>query len=180
MSEKIVLEITATQESSGWISPDEIAELCTTSRITSQPMITRYNATQRRPSHVPSYGQGPVGYDFQINAEDARTKYPSLVRGEDSDVILIPRRTTLTDLESWESFKMPDDVMGVITGKSGYTIRGVVLNATIIEPGWPVGGALPIRFSISNHSDEEVTLHLFGGVGQIVFYRVPGARPYEG
>lgn len=91
--------------------------------------------------------------------------YRKVVVG-DYEVVEIPAHGyALT--HSVETFKMPENVLGVALGKSTYARAGVACNITPLEPGWE--GQLTIE--IANHSPFPVYLYAGEGICQILFFR---------
>ena len=76
-----------------------------------------------------------------------------------------------------ETFKIPDNVTGLIKDKSTYARLGVAVQNTVLEAGWYGQPTL----DISNHSPRPVVLLVGWGVAQIQFYQgEPCNSPYVG
>lgn len=141
-------------------------------------MITPFEPQAVREGVV-SYGLSSMGYDFRLGNEFAfvrpgvvgspknkdafESSYRRIIR--DGVLVLHPHSYTLA--QSLEYFEIPDDVLGIVYGKSTYARLGVMLNMTPIEPGWK--GHMTL--SIVNHSGTPVELFTGEGIGQIVFYQ---------
>lgn len=69
--------------------------------------------------------------------------------------------------QTYETFHMPDNVMGVCVGKSTYARAGIIVNVTPLEPGWY--GNLTLE--ISNVTENRVRLYIHEGICQIMFFR---------
>lgn len=128
---------------------------------------------------VVSYGVSSMGYDFRLDdvfrttfaqhAIDVLNQNRDLesVRSHEQHLtqwMLLPSQMVLA--KSLEYFKMPDNMLGIVTGKSTYARCGVLLNCTPIEPGWEGF----ITLSIANIGHNPVLLHAYQGIGQICFY----------
>lgn len=154
----------------------EIAELCRS----SPPLVVPFVPCQEG---KPSYGLGSFGYDVRLGRR-------FLVPADRRDVVLDPLRFppglfqeveadrafalaphTMVLAESVEWVNMPDDVLGLVTGKSSYARCGLVMNMTPLEPGWR--GRLTIE--LVNRSPYPIRLHVGQGIAQILFFR--GERP---
>ena len=68
---------------------------------------------------------------------------------------------------SYESFEIPEDVIGICYGKSSYARAGIDVNVTPLEPGWR--GTLTMH--IANNSCHAVKIYPGEGIAQIVFHR---------
>lgn len=72
---------------------------------------------------------------------------------------------------SVEYFRMPEDVVGVVVGKSTYARCGLIVNCTPMEPGWH--GNLTIE--LHNASQHAIKVYANEGIAQVMFFR--GERP---
>jgi dCTP deaminase len=84
-------------------------------------------------------------------------------------VDLEPQSTYLG--HSLEYFKMPQDVLGLCTGKSSYARCGLIIPATPLEPGWE--GQLTLE--LVNPNKYKIRVYLYEGLMQINFFK--GDRP---
>jgi len=129
-----------------------------------------------------SYGLGSFGYDIRIDDEfriftDVHsTEINPKEFNEDAfvkvkkDSCLIPPNSFCLG-KSLEKFDMPDDLFGLVVGKSTYARCGIIVNMTPIEPGWK--GYLTIE--ISNTTPLPARIYAGEGIAQVVFFR--GERP---
>lgn len=142
---------------------------------------------------VVSFGLSEAGYDLSL-APDYETVHTT-TRGAVLDVkdaaafqacfmpqrnereIIIPPNSFIL-ARSVEHIGMPNDVLGIVEGKSTYARAGVVCNVTPIEPGWHGY----ITLELSNTGPLPVRLYPYEGVAQLVFFQLsqPTDRPYTG
>lgn len=132
---------------------------------------------------VLSYGLGSYGIDIRIanefeifsnissNEVDPKNfNKDSLVTKKTDDYVLIPPHSYVLGY-SMEKFNMPNNVMGIVVGKSTYARAGIIANITPIEVSWK--GFLTIE--ISNSSDLPARVYANEGIAQVIFFR--GHRP---
>lgn len=74
--------------------------------------------------------------------------------------------------ESFETFKIPRDVLCIVVGKSTYARCGLIVNVTPLEPEWE--GKLTIE--ISNTTPLPVRIYANEGIAQCIFLRTDGYR----
>jgi dCTP deaminase len=67
---------------------------------------------------------------------------------------------------SIEKFNLPNNIMGMQHDKSTWARQGVVVQNTVLEPGWR--GYLTIE--LSNHGDKDVTILRGTPIAQITFH----------
>jgi dCTP deaminase len=72
---------------------------------------------------------------------------------------------------SVETFTIPEDVLGIVVGKSTYARCGLIVNCTPMEPGWT--GQLTIE--LHNASRHAIKVYANEGIAQVMFFR--GERP---
>jgi dCTP deaminase len=72
---------------------------------------------------------------------------------------------------SVETFDIPEDVVGIVVGKSTYARCGLIVNCTPMEPGWT--GQLTIE--LHNASRHAIKVYANEGIAQVMFFR--GERP---
>lgn len=72
---------------------------------------------------------------------------------------------------SYEHFNMPDDVIGIVVGKSTYARVGLIVNVTPIEPGWRGF----ITLELLNPTQFPIRIYPREGIAQLVFLR--GEKP---
>lgn len=120
---------------------------------------------ERTVVHGMTFGLGPAGYDVRI-AEDVNL----------SNSVYGPFRFSLAS--TIEHFTMPDDVIGYVKDKSTWARQGVLVQNTVIEPGWR--GWLTLELSYEGDG----TVHIPAGspIAQIIFHRLdqPTEIPYSG
>lgn len=129
-----------------------------------------------------SYGLGSFGYDIRIDDEfriftdvhsteiDPKNfNEDAFVEVKDDSCLIPPNSFCLG--KSLEKFDMPDDLFGLVVGKSTYARCGIIVNMTPIEPGWK--GYLTIE--ISNTTPLPARIYSDEGIAQVVFFR--GERP---
>ncbi|MBN1876677.1 MAG: dCTP deaminase [Anaerolineae bacterium] len=74
---------------------------------------------------------------------------------------------------SLEYIRMPENVMGIVLGKSTYARCGIVTNFTPLEPGWH--GYITIE--ISNTTPFPAKIYANEGIAQVLFFE--GDEPCE-
>ena len=142
-------------------------------------MIEPFAEGAKRPGVI-SYGVTSFGYDMRVADEWT---------GFESDETLDPKNVALNWLDNWTSdttiinagdfvlcrsveyFRMPEDVVGVVVGKSTYARCGLIVNCTPMEPGWQ--GHLTIE--LHNASQHAIKVYANEGIAQVMFHR--GERP---
>ena len=146
---------------------------------------------------VPSWGTQPFGYDVRLDPNeflvftnifggttdprnfDERSVTQVVQPKLDDDMLsylIIPPNGTALGV-TIETFTMPDDVLGMVFGKSTYSRCGLVINCTIIEPGWR--GRLVME--LHNASPVPIKVYADGGIAQIIFIRGEEPLcPYDG
>lgn len=120
---------------------------------------------ERTTEHGMTYGLGPAGYDVRI-AEDITLA--NAIYGKYSFRLA----------STIEHFTMPIDVIGYVKDKSTWARRGVLVQNTVIEPGWR--GFLTLE--ISYEGPHTIRIPAGSPIAQIVFHRLdePTEIPYEG
>jgi dCTP deaminase len=129
-----------------------------------------------------SYGLGSFGYDIRIDDEfriftdvhsteinPKKFNEDAFVKVKGESCLIPPNSFCLG--KSLEKFDMPDDLFGLVVGKSTYARCGIIVNMTPIEPGWK--GYLTIE--ISNTTPLPARIYADEGIAQVVFFR--GDRP---
>jgi dCTP deaminase len=143
-------------------------------------MIEPFVEGAKRPGVI-SYGVTSFGYDMRVADE---------WKGFDSDYEVDPKSTQHETIDyhppenylliapgdfvlcrSVEYFRIPEDVVGVVVGKSTYARCGLVVNCTPMEPGWH--GHLTIE--LHNASQHAIKVYANEGIAQVMFHR--GERP---
>lgn len=156
----------------------EITALCTG----DTPMIAPFAEGLKRPGAI-SYGVTSFGYDMRVADEWKRydgdfepvdPKNPDATQwapyyGDVKHLDISPNQFILC--RSVEYFRIPDDVLAIVVGKSTYARCGLIVNCTPMEPGWR--GHLTIE--LHNASQHAIRVYANEGIAQAVFYR--GNRP---
>ncbi|MFP4589609.1 MAG: dCTP deaminase [Candidatus Acetothermia bacterium] len=125
-----------------------------------------------------SYGLGSFGYDIRLDrhfrvftdihsAEIDPKEFDesAFVEQEGSSCLIPPNSFCLG--QSLEKFEMPEDVFGLVVGKSTYARCGIIVNMTPIEPGWR--GYLTIE--ISNTTPLPARIYSQEGIAQVIFFK---------
>ena len=112
-----------------------------------------------------TFGLGPAGYDVRI-AEEINL----------SGNLFGPFRFMLAS--TVEHFTMPDDCLAYVKDKSTWARQGVLVQNTIIEPGWR--GILTLELSYEGH--DVVNIPAGTPIAQVVFHKLdePTEIPYSG
>ena len=142
-------------------------------------MIEPFAEGAKRPGVI-SYGVTSFGYDMRVADEwmlrdsnkvcDPKHNYENhWSTWQKDDFLLSPGDFVLC--RSVEYFRMPEDVVGVVVGKSTYARCGLVVNCTPMEPGWH--GHLTIE--LHNASQHIINIYANEGIAQVMFHR--GERP---
>ncbi|HID10699.1 MAG TPA: dCTP deaminase [Candidatus Latescibacteria bacterium] len=129
---------------------------------------------------VISYGLSSFGYDIRI-ADEFKVFSPGKgkltvvdPKNFDADAftdfrggmcIIPPNSFVLA--RSMEYFHMPQNVMGIVIGKSTYARCGIIVNITPLEPGWE--GNLTIE--ISNTTPLPAKIYAGEGIAQVLFFQ---------
>ncbi len=133
----------------------------------------------------PSYGLSSAGYDLRLGRDfkvpGNGTINPMLPGGgidwvEDLDCSWFeigPGGMVLGT--TLERVSMPDDLFGMIFGKSTLARCGIDLNTTPIEPGW----CGHVTLEISNQTDNPIHLTAGMGIAQLVLSRM-ASPPRQG
>jgi dCTP deaminase len=132
---------------------------------------------------VISYGLSSYGYDIRV-ADDFKVftnVYTAIVDPKDFDplsfvdlkekVCTIPPNSFAL-ARSVEYFRMPQNVMGIVIGKSTYARVGIIVNITPLEAGWE--GILTIE--ISNTTPLPARIYANEGIAQILFFEAEPCR----
>jgi len=149
-------------------------------RLALEGMITPFAEGVARPGVI-SYGVTSFGYDMRVADEwvwfgpppgwECDPKNTDMTADTDySDVFVIdPGEFILC--RSVETFAIPEDVVGIVVGKSTYARCGLIVNCTPMEPGW--SGQLTIE--LHNASRHAIKVYANEGIAQVMFFR--GERP---
>lgn len=117
-----------------------------------------------------TFGLGPAGYDVRI-AETVELGIQRTSRG----IWNAPEATLASTMEH---FTMPDDCIAYVKDKSTWARRFVLVQNTIIEPGWR--GFLTLE--ITYDGDDGIVIEAGSPIAQIVFHKLdePTEQPYSG
>ena len=128
--------------------------------------------------NVISYGLSSAGYDIRLGTTFLRLKQgnkvvdPKQNDEQDWDVIetsypyiIHPQDYVLGC--SVETFRIPDDTMVLVIGKSTYARSGLMINVTPGEPGWE--GQWTLEFS--NPTRRPIKLYPNEGIAQCMFFQ---------
>ena len=142
-------------------------------------MITPFAEGIARPGVI-SYGVTSFGYDMRVADEWVRyAPYSHVDPLLIDDAVKHYERQDYTRIgpggfvlcRSVETFDIPEDVFGIVIGKSTYARCGLIVNCTPMEPGWR--GQLTIE--LHNATSHHITVHANQGIAQVMFFR--GERP---
>jgi len=166
------------------LNDKQITELCSG----DQPMLDPFVPVLTRnielsEKKVISYGLSSFGYDVRLGysflmASPNQPKNHHLDPKNSEDFDWIPHHAAPDEqvaippggfllAETIEYFNMPEDVIGIVTGKSTYARCGIIINVTPLEPGWR--GYLTLE--IHNASRHSVIIYPGEGIAQINFHR---------
>jgi dCTP deaminase len=151
-------------------------------KLARKGMIEPFSANQVRINSsgekVISYGLSSYGYDIRLSNEyfifnnfysvivDPKNFINEcFVRKIGDECIIPPNSFVLAN--SFESFKIPKNIIAICLGKSTYARCGIIINVTPLEPGWC--GSLTIE--ISNSTSLPVKIYSWEGIGQLLFFR---------
>ena len=146
------------------------------------------DALEGVPDHkVVSYGCSSFGYDLRVadtfkvfTPVDCAVVDPKniddrcFVERKGDHVLIPPNSFALA--YSVEYFRIPNDVMCVVVGKSTYARCGIICNVTPLEPGWEGH----VTLEISNTTPLPAKVYSGEGLCQVLFFRsrVPCTTPY--
>lgn len=138
-----------------------------------------------------SYGESYAGYDIRVNdkriflegtrhygLEGTHRWIETSENGEfdfgfyEVERLVIPQKFSIGI--TFEHFKMPKNVLGVVHDKSSWARQGLSVFNTIIEPGWE--GFLTLE--LVNHGQEDILLTQGIPIAQVIFHYVD--EPTEG
>jgi dCTP deaminase len=138
-----------------------------------EPEQVKENATGR----VISYGTSSYGYDVRVANEfklftninativDPKNFDPkSFVDIESNECIIPPNSFALA--RTIEYFRIPREILAIVSGKSTYARMGIVVSNTVIEPEWE--GHITLEFS--NTTPLPAKIYANEGVAQVLFF----------
>ena len=168
------------------LSDRQIRHLC----VYAPNMVKPYNPKKTRVG-ILSKGQGSFGYDICLGGSiltyksSTRILDPAngicdpqvdlLYLDELGGFVIRPGKFVLGT--TFEKFRMPDNVCGVVRDKSTLARLGLAVQNTILEPGW--FGELTLE--ISNHGPNNILLVTGMPIAQVQFFRGEGPKEiYDG
>ncbi len=138
-----------------------------------EPEQVKENATGR----VISYGTSSYGYDVRVANEfklftniNATIVDPknfdakSFVDTKSDECIIPPNSFALA--RTIEYFRIPRDILAIVSGKSTYARMGIIVSNTVIEPEWE--GHITLEFS--NTTPLPAKIYANEGVAQVLFF----------
>lgn len=127
---------------------------------------------------VISYGLGTAGYDVRVGnkgkiytnvnstvVDPKRMTSAHFIEVEVEEYFIIPPNSYML-AATVEYFKMPRQVLGLISNKSTYARAGVVCPSCVAEPGWH--GHLTLE--IANQTPLPAKVYANEGITQLLFY----------
>lgn len=161
------------------LSDNEIRALC---ENMDAPMIFPYSPTLESKGKI-SHGPSSYGYDFRIGRDfkifhnlnngpagsliDPKKFDPQFCMDvKNVDFVIIPPNSFVLGY-SLETVHMPDDVTGIVLGKSTYARCGIDTLCTPLEAGWK--GQITLEFS--NNTSMPVKMYAEEGAVQVLFFR---------
>ena len=113
-----------------------------------------------------SYGIDPQGYTFRLKTPEGWDEKEIIVKGYNS-----------VQLDSHETFTLPNNVCAFMYGKSSFTRRGLIFSFAVVDAGY----SGRIGFSAFNPTPHNIALPLGQGIAQIVFHQIDEPdKAYEG
>jgi len=137
-----------------------------------EPQQVKENANGR----VISYGTSSYGYDVRCANEfklftnlnstivDPKSFDADSFVDVVSDVCIIPPNSFAL-ARTVEYFRIPRDILAIVSGKSTYARMGIVVNVTPLEPEWQ--GHITLEFS--NTTPLPAKIYANEGVAQVLF-----------
>lgn len=160
------------------LSDIQIETLCKTDR----PLISPFSPTQVRMNEnnerIVSYGVSSYGYDLRLGRKfkiftnvnnsviDPKNFSENSFVDYEGDVCIIPPNSFVL-ASSAERIIMPDNLVGVVLGKSTYARCGISCLATPLEPGWE--GYVTLEFA--NTTPLPAMLYAGEGSCQVLFFQ---------
>lgn len=156
----------------------QIRELSQGDRPLIYPFENGQVRTNSAGDRIVSYGLSSYGYDLRVGdqfkiftnvnnsiIDPKNFSEQSFVDFEGPVCIIPPNSFVLA--ASAERITMPDNVVGVVLGKSTYARCGISCLATPLEPGWE--GFVTLEFA--NTTPLPAMLYAFEGACQVLFYK---------
>ena len=150
-----------------------------------------YDPGTKTPGMI-SYGQSSYGYDIRLGYNFAVYRCPGTeieheflvdptkfddrcLRKFSGDHCIIPANGYVL-AETMETFRIPEDCLGIVIAKSTQARAGIMLNVTPLEPGWR--GVLTLE--IKNLLQYPVKIYAGQGIGQLMLHKGrPCCVPYN-
>lgn len=158
---------------------DQLNNMIIRSRERSISIAANYDGDEvYNASKVISYGLSSMGYDLRIDRKfkiftnvnstviDPKNFSEKNFVDFEGDICIIPPNSFVLAV-SLEYLVMPDDVAGVVLGKSTYARCGVDCLATPLEPGWE--GHVTLEFA--NTTPLPAVLYAGEGACQVIFHK---------
>ena len=157
------------------IKPDKWIIAMATQNGMIEPFV-RENVKQIDGQKILSYGTQPYGYDLRLAPEFKIPKRNGILdvkRREFEEVSdrnpVIPPNDYIIGY-TMETVRMPDNITGLIYGKSSLAEAGILVNATPVDAGFE--GQL--RLCIVNLNHVPVKLYAGEGIAQMLFFEGDG------
>jgi dCTP deaminase len=148
---------------------------------------------QRSERHLPSFGLGSCTYDIRLGfefrsyidfsaTEDQARDYTNAIDLANPDTLLTEQimvpYNEYFDLspgafilaKAMEYFKLPRNVMAIVSDKSTWARCGLTVQNTVVDPGFE--GDLTLE--LANHNFRPIRLYPGCGIAQVHFHRVLG------
>lgn len=104
-------------------------------------------------------------FDPKRPTERGRVKGIIEHEGSESWLVLPPGGFMLGHCPEYVS--MPDDCIAIVLGKSGYARNGIIVNPTVLKPGWEGQVVLEIH----NSTPVPVRIYVNEGIAHLIFIR---------
>lgn len=143
----------------------------------AESMIEPFEPQQVRDNgRVISYGTSSYGYDVRCANEfkvftninttivDPKNFDAKSFVNITADICIIPPNSFAL-ARTVEYFRIPRNILGIVSGKSTYARMGIVVNNTVIEPEWQ--GHITLEFS--NTTPLPAKIYANEGVAQLLF-----------
>ena len=124
-----------------------------------------------------SYGLSSCGYDVRVDFGDWLEPGSAVALGGEG-VLAYPIRFILA--ATWEHFRMPPNVMGVVHDESSWARQGLTVQNTVIETGWR--GYLTLELTYHGEKGKVLQIEQGDPIAQIVFHQLDERteQPYDG
>jgi dCTP deaminase len=155
--------------------------------------LSPWFSQQRRENSLPSFGLGAATYDIRLGYEFRSFIDFATEQGEQANlnnpIDLTNPDSLLTDhimlhtneyfdlapgafilAKAIEYFRMPRDIIGIVSDKSTWARCGLAVQNTVIDAGF-IGD---LTLELSNHNFRPIRLYPGCGIAQIHFHRVIG------